>query len=193
MNNLAVAYQEPASWTWPCRSSRKRSSSRKAKLGPDHPDTLTSMNNLALATRPPGSWTWPCRSTRKRSSSRKPSSAPIIPDTLSSMNNLAWLPGCRQAGPGPAALRADAQAPESQTRTRSSRHARHHEQPGHGLRDAGKAGGGFADAEPLLRECLAIREKIAARRVDDVRHDNRSWSVPFSRARRSTPRPSRSC
>ena len=38
----------PASWTRPCRSSRRRSSSKKAKLGPDHPKTLNSMNNLAL-------------------------------------------------------------------------------------------------------------------------------------------------
>ena len=29
---------------------------------------------------------------------------------------------------------------------------------------------GYAEAEPLLRECLAIREKIAARRLDHVQH-----------------------
>ena len=52
---------------------------RKQHLGPDHPDTLTSMNNLALAYR-----------------------------------------ACREAGPGPAALRGDAQARESQARPRSS-------------------------------------------------------------------------
>ena len=38
----------------------------KAKLGPEHPDTLASMNNLARRIRLPGSWTWPCRSSRRR-------------------------------------------------------------------------------------------------------------------------------
>ena len=38
----------------------------KAKLGPDHPDTLMSMNNLARATWTPGSWTRPCRFSRRR-------------------------------------------------------------------------------------------------------------------------------
>ena len=50
----------------------------------------------------------------------------------------------------------------------------------------------FTEAEPLLRECLAIREKTPARRVDDVQHEvdarrRAAW------ARRNTPRPSRCC
>ncbi len=53
-NDLAVEVLEKARAT------------QKSKLGPDHPDTLTSMDNLALATRTPGSWTRPCRSSRRR-------------------------------------------------------------------------------------------------------------------------------
>ena len=41
----------------PRRCSRDVRTLRKAKLGPDHPDTLTSMNNLAWRTRTPASWT----------------------------------------------------------------------------------------------------------------------------------------
>ena len=55
MNNLALAYRTPAGCPrpWPCiEETLKR---RQAKLGPDHPVTLTSMNNLALAYGPPAS------------------------------------------------------------------------------------------------------------------------------------------
>ena len=37
-DRLAVAYQLPGSWTWPCRFSRRRSNSLKP--GPDNPHTL---------------------------------------------------------------------------------------------------------------------------------------------------------
>ena len=52
---------------------------RKAKLGPEHPDTLLSMNNLAWATMLPASWPWPCRCTSRRSNSRRPNSASTTP------------------------------------------------------------------------------------------------------------------
>ena len=78
----------PGSSTWPCRSSRRRSKLRKAKLGPDHPDTLIEHE------QPGGGRT-----------------------------------GCREAGPGPAAVRGDAQAQEGQARPRPPRHAHQHEQP----------------------------------------------------------------
>ena len=39
---------------------------RKAKLGPDHPDTLISMNNLAISYPTPGGTTGRCRSSRRR-------------------------------------------------------------------------------------------------------------------------------
>ena len=60
----------------------KARATRKSRLGPDHPDTLTSMGNLAVATSPPGSWTRPCRSTRRRWPFRKTKLGPDHPDTL---------------------------------------------------------------------------------------------------------------
>ena len=61
-------------------------------------------------------------------------SAPTTPTRSPSMNNLAsGLPGRRQARPGPAALRGDAQAQEGEARPRPPRHAHQHEQPRRGL------------------------------------------------------------
>ena len=201
----------PASWTWPCRSSRRRSSCRKAKLGPDHPDTLTSMNNLAVGYQDAGKLDLALPLYEETLKLMKAKLGPDHPDTLTSMNNLAvGLPGRRQAGPGPAALRGDAQAHEGQARPRPPRHARQHEQPGLGLfRPHGQAGDGpvavranssaqasgsgpmtrhvrglactdqpgltqdataWAEAEPLLRECLAIREKTQPDGWTDVQH-----------------------
>ena len=83
----------------------------KAKLGPDHPDTLTSMNNLATGYQAAGKLDLALPLFEQTLKLRKAKLGPDHPDTLTSMNNLArWLPGRRQAGPGPAAVRADAQA-----------------------------------------------------------------------------------
>ena len=46
MNNLAVAYGGREAGPGPT-AFRGKLKLRKAKLGPDHPNTLTSMNNLA--------------------------------------------------------------------------------------------------------------------------------------------------
>ena len=79
-------HEQPRPGVQGCRQARpgpaalrRDAGKRKAKLGPDHPDTLTSMNNLAMATRPPASSTWPCRSSRRRWRSGRPSSAPTTP------------------------------------------------------------------------------------------------------------------
>ena len=47
MNNLAVAYQAAGKLDLALPLYEETLKLTKAKLGPDHPDTLTSMNNLA--------------------------------------------------------------------------------------------------------------------------------------------------
>ena len=84
MNNLAWGYQAAGKLDLALPLFEETLKAIKAKLGPDHPNTLTTMNSL-----------------------------------------------------------------------------------GDGYIRAGQA----AKAEPLLRECLAFREKIAARRVDNVWHE----------------------
>ena len=79
MNNLAVAYQAAGKLDLALPLLEETLKLQKAKLGPDHPDTLTSLNNLAVAYQTPGSWTRPCRCSRRRSSSGRRSSAPTTP------------------------------------------------------------------------------------------------------------------
>ena len=63
---------------------------RKAKLGPDHPDTLHSMNNLAMSYAAAGQIRARCSSsTRRRWLCKRRSSAPTTPTRSRSMNNLA--------------------------------------------------------------------------------------------------------
>ena len=62
---------------------------RKAKLGPDHPDTLTSMNNLALAYQAAGKLDLALPLYEETLKLKKAKLGPDHPDTLMSMNNLA--------------------------------------------------------------------------------------------------------
>ena len=62
---------------------------RKAKLGPDHPDTLASMNNLASEYVITGRHAMPSSSSKRRCALLKAKLGPDHPDTLLYMNNLA--------------------------------------------------------------------------------------------------------
>jgi hypothetical protein len=61
----------------------------KAKLGPDHPDTLTSMNNLASSYAAAGRTQEALMLKEETLQLRKAKLGPDHPDTLTSMNNLA--------------------------------------------------------------------------------------------------------
>ena len=54
MNNLAAAYQAAGKLDLALPLFEETLKLRKAKLGPEHPDTLTSMNNLAAAYQAAG-------------------------------------------------------------------------------------------------------------------------------------------
>jgi serine/threonine protein kinase len=62
---------------------------RQAKLGPDHPDTLTSMNNLAEGYRDAGQLAKALPLLEETLKLKKAKLGPDHPDTLTSMNNLA--------------------------------------------------------------------------------------------------------
>ena len=49
MNNLAMAYRAAGRLTEALALHEEELKRCKAKLGPDHPDTLTAMNSLAVA------------------------------------------------------------------------------------------------------------------------------------------------
>jgi hypothetical protein len=62
---------------------------RKAKLGSDHPDTLTSMANLASTYRNQGRWDEAEKLQVDVMNARKAKLGSDHPDTLTSMANLA--------------------------------------------------------------------------------------------------------
>ena len=80
MNNLAVSYAAVGRLAEALKLHEETLALRKAKLGPDHPDTLASMNNLAnsYAGRRPAR-RGPASSARRRWRCRRPSSAPTTP------------------------------------------------------------------------------------------------------------------
>ena len=73
---------------------------RKAKLGPDHPDTLASMNNLASSYCAAGQNDRALQALRGDAGVQKAKLGPDHPDTLTSMNNLAisYPPPARTTG-----------------------------------------------------------------------------------------------
>ena len=54
MNNLANSYAAAGQHDRALKLLEETLALRKAKLGPDHPDTLTSMNNLAIGYQAAG-------------------------------------------------------------------------------------------------------------------------------------------
>ena len=62
---------------------------RQAKLGPDHPDTLTSMNDLAVSYRAAGRLADALALHEETLKRRQAKLGPDHPDTLTSMNDLA--------------------------------------------------------------------------------------------------------
>ncbi len=62
---------------------------RESKLGPDHPDTLTSRNNLAVAYHAAGRTDDAIKMHEATLKLRESKLGPDHPDTLASRNNLA--------------------------------------------------------------------------------------------------------
>ena len=62
---------------------------QESKLGPDHPDTLTSRNNLAVAYRAAGRTAEAIKLHEATLKLQESKLGPDHPDTLTSRNNLA--------------------------------------------------------------------------------------------------------
>ncbi|KAF4332557.1 kinesin light chain [Fusarium beomiforme] len=80
---------------WPMEGSREARvqvmERRKAKIGADHPDTLTSMNNLAVTYGNQGRWKEAEKLEVQVMERRKAKIGADHPDTLTSMANLASI------------------------------------------------------------------------------------------------------
>ena len=67
----------------------KARTTRTAKLGPDHPDTLQIMNNLAVGYEAAGKFDWALLLMEETLKLKRAKLSPDHPDTLTSMCNLA--------------------------------------------------------------------------------------------------------
>jgi tetratricopeptide (TPR) repeat protein len=89
MNNLALGYQEAGKLGLALPLYEQTLKLRQAKLGPDHPDTLTSMNNLAVAYRAVGKLNLAMPLLEETLKLRQARLGPDHPDTLTTMADLA--------------------------------------------------------------------------------------------------------
>ena len=89
MNNLARSYAALGRDAEALKLNEETLTLRKAKLGPDHPDTLMSMNNLAMSYAALGRQAAALKLHEETLALRKAKLGPDHPDTLSSMCTLA--------------------------------------------------------------------------------------------------------
>jgi hypothetical protein len=89
MNNLAFGYKAAGKLNLALPLYRESLELGKAKLGVDHPDTLTRMNNLAASYQAAGKLELALTLKEETFKLRKAKLGPDHPDTLTSMNNLA--------------------------------------------------------------------------------------------------------
>ena len=89
MHNLAAAYAALGRHAEALKLNEETLALRRAKLGPDHPDTLKSMHNLAASYDALGRHADAVKLREETLALRKAKLGPDHPDTLESMNNLA--------------------------------------------------------------------------------------------------------
>ena len=157
------------------------------KLGPDHRHTLSAQNNLATAYEAAGQVERAIALHERTLSARKAALGPDHPDSLASRGHLIRLFDVRGESPRSEPLLREALGsartePGAGPSTRSVALA--------ALGDNLLKQRRWADAEPVLREGLAIREAVSPRIGRRPPADPRS--APASSARGNTPRPSRS-
>jgi eukaryotic-like serine/threonine-protein kinase len=156
MNNLALACTNGGKVDLALPLHEEALRLWKAKLGPDHPDTLIGMNNLALACASAGKLDRAIALHEETLRIRKAKLGPDHPETLISMNNLA------SAYSGAAKLDLAVALYEETFKLRKAKLGPDNPRTLMTLASFGRSllkSKAFNRAEPLLRECLAIREK----------------------------------
>jgi tetratricopeptide (TPR) repeat protein len=159
MNNLATAYRAAGRLDKAVPLFEQTWAKAQAILGPEHPHTLISMGNLAWAYQLAGQLAKALPLFEQALEKMKVKLGPDHPRTLATMGRLAaaWQEGQRHDR----ALSLWRDLLAIQTRQLAA---------GHPDRAATQAGlgrcllqsGGAVEAEPLLRECLLVRQKQQA-------------------------------
>jgi hypothetical protein len=160
LGNLANAYLDAGNLPEAIRLSERVKQAQERTLGPDHPDTLVSISGLAVALEQAGKLPEAVRLWEQLKEAREKKLGADHPDTLGARTSLAWA--YIKAGQTSAA-----------TKLLGDMLARARQRfPAGSPPLAGQlaAVGGmllelkhYAESEPLLRESLAIREKLLAK------------------------------
>jgi tetratricopeptide (TPR) repeat protein len=156
MNNLAETYRAAGKLDRAVPLMEKTFKLTKAKLGPEHPDTLASMNNLAVAYLEAGKLDLALPLMEETLKLQKAKFGPEHPETVWATNDLAHT--YRAAG------KLDLAVPLFEETLKLWKALLGPENP-NTLSTMAALGGlrlqkrNFGEAELLLRECLAIREK----------------------------------
>jgi tetratricopeptide (TPR) repeat protein len=91
MNNLAFSYYRLGRYAEALKLNEETLARRKAKLGPDHPDTILSMNDLANSYAALGRHAEAHKLHEETLALYKAKLGPGHPDTLASMYNVACV------------------------------------------------------------------------------------------------------
>ena len=156
MHNLAVAYLESGQLAKALPLLEETLVKYKAKLGPDHPATLKNMHNLAWAYRDSNQLARAVPLYEETLVKRKAKLGPDHPETLVTMDHLATA--YQASGQLAKAVTLWEEALPKQ----KAKFGAEHPQTVGTMANLGLAvlqQKKWADAEPLLRDCLAIREK----------------------------------
>jgi tetratricopeptide (TPR) repeat protein len=138
-------------------SHRKASSLRKDVLGPEHPDTLTSMSNLASVLDRQGKYKEAEPINRQTLAQREKVLGPEHPDTLTSMGNLALV--LRRQGKYEEAEAMNRQELECTKKVLGPEHPHTLTSMGN-LASVLRSRGKYEEAEAMNRQTLAQQEKV---------------------------------
>jgi pentatricopeptide repeat protein len=156
LHTLAMAYCDAGRFDEAIRLFEQTLAARKAKLGPDHPETLVTQSSLGAAYQDAGQLERAIALHNQTLAAQQATLGADHPDVLITLNHLARASD--QAGEGAS---AEARFGDVLKRRRASLGPEHPDVAatlfdlGENLVRRSKS----SDAEPLLRECLAIYEK----------------------------------
>ena len=149
MNSLANSYFDLGRHADALKLAEETLALRKAKLGPDHPDTLGAMNNLANCYDALGRHADALKLHEETLTLMKAKLGPDHPLTLASMSNLAISYFALDRHADALKLHEETLALRSQARPRSPRHVHEHVWRGRMPRKARSWCGGCADHRRL--------------------------------------------
>jgi len=156
MNNLAAAYRDRGQLDRAILLHEQTLKARRLKLGEGHPDTLNSMNNLAVSYRDAGQLDRAIPLLEQTLNAQRAKLGEDHPDTLATRKNLARAYEKAHRDQDAEALYRVVVDASGRSKPRNDRF----------YTDSLAALGGclirqqkFADAVPILRNCLDIKEK----------------------------------